>query len=177
MRRFSSASRVRSSPSGTSPSISSRTPASSDWRHRARHAGPGGPGAADIPRQRKRGHRAGHRMSSPSGATVGLAAVAVSGMGFVGFAGAASAGPVCASTVRLNSTYGYTYLTATGEVIGLSGKGCSTSSHTVKVTFVPLYGPSSTGPGDLLSVSLKPSCPAAAPKTAVSPSRRAGRPV
>lgn len=95
---------------------------------------------------------------------VGLAAVAVSGVGFVVFAGAASAGPVCASTVRLNSTYGYTYLTATGEVIGLSGKGCSTSSHTVKVTFVPLYGPSSTGPGDLLSVSLKPSCPAATPK-------------
>jgi hypothetical protein len=94
---------------------------------------------------------------------VGLAAVAVSGTGFLGFAGAASARS-CASTVRLNSTYGYTYLTATGEVIGLSGKGCSTSSHTVKVTFVPLYGPSSTGPGDLLSVSLKPSCPAAAPK-------------
>jgi hypothetical protein len=95
---------------------------------------------------------------------VGLAAVALSGMGFVGFVGAASAGPVCASTVRLNSTFGYTYLTATGEVIGLSGKGCSTSSHTVKVTFVPLYGPSSTGGGDLLSVSKKPSCPVAAPK-------------
>jgi hypothetical protein len=96
---------------------------------------------------------------------VGLAAVAVSGMGFVGFAGAASAGPVsCASTVRLNSTYGYTYLTATGEVIGLSAKGCSTSSHTVKVTFIPLYGPSSTGPGDYLSVSKRPSCPVAAPK-------------
>ena len=94
---------------------------------------------------------------------VGLAAVAVSGMGVVGFAGAASAGS-CASTVRLNSTYGYTYLTATGEVIGLSGKGCSTSSHTVKVTFIPLYGPSSTGPGDLLSVSQRPSCPVAAPK-------------
>ena len=95
---------------------------------------------------------------------VGLAAVAVSGMGVVGFAGTASAGPVCASTVRLNSTYGYTYLTATGEVIGLSGKGCSTSSHTVKITFIPLYGPSSTGPGDLLSVSRTPSCPVAAPK-------------
>ena len=92
---------------------------------------------------------------------VGLAAVVVSGMGF---AGAASAGPVCASKVRLNSTYGYTYLTATGEVIGLSGKGCSTSSHTVKVTFSPLYGPASTGAGDLLSVSQKPSCPGGAPK-------------
>jgi hypothetical protein len=90
--------------------------------------------------------------------------VALSGMGLVGFAGAAHAGPVCASTVRLNSAFGYTYLTATGEVIGLSGKGCSTSSHTVKVFFSPLYGPSSTGPGDLLSVSKKPSCPASAPK-------------
>lgn len=67
-------------------------------------------------------------------------------MGFVGFAGAASAGPVCASTVRLNSTYGYTYLTATGEVIGLSAKRCSTSSHTVKVTFSPLSGPLQLGP-------------------------------
>ena len=102
------------------------------------------------------------------GIRLSLSAAIIAGLSVLGAgaldAGTAWAGPVsCASTVSLNSTFGYTYLTATGEVIGLNGSGCSTSAKPVKITFLPLYSPSFSGAGDYIHETVTPSCPGAAP--------------
>ena len=100
---------------------------------------------------------------------LGLSGAIIAGLSVIG-AGALDAqtawagNPVsCASTVSLNTTYGYTYLTATGEVIGLSGSGCATSANPVEIFFNPLYSPSFTGAGDIIHETVTPSCPGGTP--------------
>ena len=102
------------------------------------------------------------------GIRLSLSAAIIAGLSVLG-AGALETGtasanpPSCASTVSLNSTFGYTYLTATGEVIGLNGSGRSTSANPVKITFLPLYSPSFSGAGNYIHETVTPSCPGSAP--------------
>ena len=100
---------------------------------------------------------------------LGLSGAIIAGLGVIG-AGALDAqtawagNPVsCSSTVALNNTYGYTYLKATGEVIGLSGSGCATSANPVEIFFSPLYSPSFLGAGNIIHETVTPSCPGATP--------------
>lgn len=101
---------------------------------------------------------------------LGLSGAIIAGLSVIGAVGVGAldaqtawAGTTCSSTVSLNSGFGYTYLTATGEVIGLNGSGCSTSANPVKITFLPLYSPSFSGAGDYIHETVTPSCPGADP--------------
>jgi hypothetical protein len=102
---------------------------------------------------------------------LGLSAAIIAGLSVLG-AGALEAGtagaittggggvikllPTCPSTVSLSTTYGYTYVIKTGEVVDLSGSGCSTSSHPVTVTFEDTFvDPGWTGG---VSDTVTPSC-------------------
>jgi hypothetical protein len=109
------------------------------------------------------------------GIRLGLSGAIIAGLSVLG-AGALEAGtagantiggggviklpPTCPSTVSLSTTYGYTYLIASGDVVGLSGSGCSTSSHPVTITLPNLLSSS-----DVISPqeTVTPNCPATAP--------------
>ncbi len=109
------------------------------------------------------------------GIRLGLSGAIIAGLSVLG-AGALEAGtagaintggggvikppPTCPSTVSLSTTYGYTYMIATGNILSLSGSGCSTSSHPVTITLPHMYNTSGVlSPTDTVT----PSCPATAP--------------
>ena len=70
--------------------------------------------------------------------------------------------PSCPSAVSLSTSYGYTYLTGSGLIVGLSGSGCSTSSHPVTITLPNVWVSTSSGYVSPL-VTVTPSCPVTAP--------------
>jgi hypothetical protein len=69
--------------------------------------------------------------------------------------------PSCPSAVSLSTSYGYTYLTGSGLIVGLSGSGCSTSSHAVTITLPNVE----TDPSAVINpkVTVTPNCPPTAP--------------
>jgi len=114
--------------------------------------------------------RPGIRLGLSSAIIVGLSVLGAGALA-AGPAGAAATGgggsgpikqPVtCSSAVSLGTTYGYTYVIATGEVVSLSGSGCSTSANPVTVTFEDEV----VSPGRYPNVmeQVTPSCPITAP--------------
>ena len=116
--------------------------------------------------------RPGIRLSLSAAIIAGLSVLGAGALD-AGTAGAITLGgggvvklpPSCPSAVSLSTSYGYTYDTANGQVISLSGSGCSTSSDPVTITIpyvdgsLPEYSPPQLNPQETLT----PNCPRTAP--------------
>ncbi len=113
--------------------------------------------------------RPGIRLSLSAAIIAGLSVLGAGALG-AGTAGANTTGgggvvklpPSCPSAVSLSTSYGYSYLTGSGLIVGLSGSGCSTSSHPVTITLPNVWVDTSSG---FISpqVTVAPSCPITAP--------------
>ncbi len=112
--------------------------------------------------------RPGIRLSLSAAIIAGLSVLGVGALD-AGTAGANTSGgggvvklpPSCPSAVSLSTSYGYSYLTAYGLIVGLSGSGCSTSSHPVTITLpnVMTLPSGEWNPQDTVT----PNCPVTAP--------------
>jgi hypothetical protein len=95
--------------------------------------------------------RPGIRLSLSAAIIAGLSALGAGALD-AGTAGANTSGggsvaklpASCPSAVSLSTRYGYRYLKATGQIVGLSGSGCSTSSHPVTISIPYLVSSSKT---------------------------------